>query len=106
MLTGAVAQKADPGQLCRTGLVPAGLLGEPAQRRERGCACNQGYEVPPLHHSITSSARASSVDGTVSPSAFAVLRLIEFKLCRLLNRQFRRFGTLQDSMHVPRAMSE
>src|SRR4030081_335251 len=27
-------------------------------------------------HSITSSARASTVSGTVSPSAFAVLRLI------------------------------
>src|SRR4051812_10661729 len=30
----------------------------------------------PLVHSITSSARASSVGGTVSPSALAVLRLM------------------------------
>jgi hypothetical protein len=29
-----------------------------------------------IPHSITSSARASTVSGTVSPSAFAVLRLI------------------------------
>jgi hypothetical protein len=35
----------------------------------------QRNEFPPLH-SITSSARASSVDGTVRPSAFAVLKLI------------------------------
>ena len=32
-------------------------------------------ELAPLH-SITSSARASSVGGTSSPSAFAVLRLM------------------------------
>jgi len=31
---------------------------------------------PPSHHSITSSARPSSVSGTVSPSALAVLRLM------------------------------
>jgi hypothetical protein len=64
MFTGAVAQKANPGQLCRTGLFPAGLLREPAQRREHGCASNQGYQVPALH-SITSSARASSAGETV-----------------------------------------
>src|SRR5262245_659251 len=33
-------------------------------------------ELPPPHHSITSSARASSVGGTSRPSALAVLRLI------------------------------
>jgi hypothetical protein len=46
-------------------------------RRERPIArdtTNKGDEVPPPH-SITSSARASRVGGTVSPSAFAVLRL-------------------------------
>src|SRR5262245_41743411 len=31
---------------------------------------------PPLHHSITSSARASNDGGTSMPSAFAVLRLM------------------------------
>src|SRR6516164_2904636 len=31
---------------------------------------------PPSHHSITSSARASSVGGTSRPRAFAVFRLI------------------------------
>src|SRR6516225_1980273 len=52
-------------------LVPAGLLRD---RREDGrraigpCFCRR--------HSITSSAATSSVCGTVSPSAFAVLRLI------------------------------
>src|SRR4029450_12685567 len=51
-------------------------------RRERpGCshAAEQRDELAPSHpraHSITSSARASSVDGTSRPSACAVLRLI------------------------------
>ena len=36
-------------------------------------AAHRGHRVP---HSITSSAVASSVGGTVRPSAFAVLRLI------------------------------
>src|SRR5205823_7811653 len=38
-------------------------------------AADEPNEFPPPH-SITSSARASSDGGTVSPSAFAVLRLI------------------------------
>src|SRR6187401_1353250 len=33
------------------------------------------------HHSITSSARASSVGGTVTPNAFAVLRLMTNSNC-------------------------
>ena len=55
--------------------------------RQRGSARGQMQKLPsvgkfhfhlPLasHHSITSSARASSVGGTVRPSALAVLRLI------------------------------
>src|SRR5262249_24948423 len=46
-------------------------------RRERphGRTANERDEVAPLH-SITSSARASSVGGISSPSAFAVLRFI------------------------------
>src|SRR5215831_9320964 len=38
-------------------------------------AAEQSDELAPFH-SITSSARASSVSGTSRPSAFAVLRLI------------------------------
>src|SRR5262245_65199567 len=38
-------------------------------------AANQRHELATLH-SITSSARASSMDGTSRPSALAVLRLI------------------------------
>src|SRR5262249_32928224 len=50
-------------------------------RRERPSrsAAEQRDEVATLHrcdHSITSSARASTVVGTSRPSAFAVLRLI------------------------------
>src|SRR5437899_1673927 len=46
-------------------------------RYERPCgrATEKRDKLPPLH-SITSSARASSVVGTVRPSALAVLRLI------------------------------
>src|SRR5262249_7547297 len=47
-------------------------------RRERPChrrAPKQRDELPPLH-SITSSARASSVGGTSRPRVLAVLRLI------------------------------
>src|SRR5262249_30609347 len=48
-------------------------------RRERPSgyrAAEQRDELAASHHSITSSARARSVSGTVRPSAFAVLRLI------------------------------
>jgi hypothetical protein len=41
-------------------------------RRERprsGRTANEPNELAPLHHSITSSARASSLSGTVRPSA-------------------------------------
>src|SRR5215468_1578353 len=41
----------------------------------RCCAAEQRDEVAPLH-SITSSARASSVGGTSRPSAFAAWRLM------------------------------
>ena len=47
-------------------------------RRERPssrCAAEQFDEIASVH-SITSSARASSVGGTVMPSVFAVLRLM------------------------------
>src|SRR5262245_2741243 len=48
-------------------------------RRERpGCRCTaeERDELAPFHHSITSSARASTVPGTSMPSDFAVLRLM------------------------------
>src|SRR5262249_28771742 len=63
------AEEADGRKLCW--LLPA--------RRERpggGDAAEQRDELAAVGHSITSSARASSVGGTVSPSAFAVLRFI------------------------------
>ena len=46
-------------------------------RCERPCCCaaDERNELPPPH-SITSSASASSLSGTVSPSALAVLRLM------------------------------
>src|SRR6516225_6162462 len=46
-------------------------------RRERpsGRAADKSDELASSHYSITSSARASNVGGTVRPSAFAVLRL-------------------------------
>src|SRR5262249_24430135 len=46
------------------------------RERPRGCrTAEQRHELAPPH-SITSSARASSVEGTVRPSALAVLRLM------------------------------
>src|SRR5262249_50703266 len=55
------------------------LLRARHERPRSGCAAEQRDECAPLHlrgHSMTSSARASSVSGTVRPSALAVLRLI------------------------------
>src|SRR6516162_6581382 len=43
--------------------------------RPRRRAAEQRDELTTFHHSITSSARASSVGGTSRPSALAVLRL-------------------------------
>ena len=52
------------------------LLRPRRERPRRHRAAEQRNELPPSHHSITSSARASSVGGTSRPSALAVLRLI------------------------------
>ena len=52
-------------------------------------------------YSITSSARASSVGGTVRPSALAVLRLIDqLVLGRRLHRQVGRLLALEDAIDV------
>src|SRR5262245_28580542 len=51
------------------------LLRACRERPRDGCAAEQRDELAPLH-SMTSSARASSLSGTVRPSAFAVLRLM------------------------------
>src|SRR5262249_22657674 len=57
---------------------PAALLRtrreRPEQRKRRRRAADERDELA-ARHSITSSARPSSVSGTVSPSALAVLRL-------------------------------
>src|SRR5262249_52560414 len=53
---------------------PLALL-RPRRERPRGCASKQPDERAALH-SITSSARASSLSGIWRPSALAVLRLI------------------------------
>jgi hypothetical protein len=44
--------------------------------RPRRRAAKERDEFAPLHHSITSVAGASSIGGTLIPSALAVLRLI------------------------------
>src|SRR5262245_47831265 len=54
---------------------PLGLLRPRRKRPPRRRAAEQRDELAALH-SITSSARASSVGGTSIPSTFAVLRLI------------------------------
>src|SRR5262249_51823222 len=54
---------------------PLGLLGA-GREWPRRRAAEQRDELAPPHHSMTSSARASSVGGMARPSALAVLRLI------------------------------
>jgi hypothetical protein len=65
---GFACQQANPAR--RSGLL------RPRHKRPR-CrrAAEQGNEPAPSHYSITSSARPSSVSGTVMPSTLAVLRL-------------------------------
>src|SRR5262249_3736152 len=46
------------------------------ERRAEQATGHGTEECPPLHYSITSSARARSDGGIVRPSAFAVLRLM------------------------------
>src|SRR5262245_59481255 len=64
-----------------------GLLRAGRERPRCRCATEQRDELAALDlrsHSMTSSARARSVGGTVRPSAFAVLRLIassNFTVC-------------------------
>src|SRR5262245_50822757 len=56
---------------------PDGLLGLCARRHRQGRrAADKRDELATPHHSITSSARASSDGGTSMPRALAVLRLI------------------------------
>src|SRR5262245_10756888 len=52
------------------------LLRARRERPPRRRAAEQRDEIAPFHHSITSSARASSVVGTSRPSNFAVCRLM------------------------------
>jgi hypothetical protein len=56
---------------CRAGLPDS----KGAEQQSRCRTAKKRYEFPPLH-SITSSARASRVAGTVRPSALAVCRLM------------------------------
>ena len=57
-------------------------------------------------YSITSSARASSVGGTVKPSALRGLEIEnQFEPRRLLHRQIGRLGTFQDFVDVGRAFA-
>jgi hypothetical protein len=58
-------------------LLPIGSQWHPSKYR---CGANNRYELAAIH-SITSSARASSMGGTSRQSAFAVLRLITSSYC-------------------------
>src|SRR5262249_33973050 len=55
---------------------PLALLRARDERPRGRPAAHQRDEVAPPDHSITSSARASTVAGTSMPSALAVLRLM------------------------------
>src|SRR5262249_46253881 len=52
------------------------LLRAGRQRPCCGCTADERDELAPLHHSITSSARASTLSGNARPSVLAVLTLI------------------------------
>src|SRR6516165_8072058 len=52
----------------------------PRRERPRGRAAEQRDELAAITHSITSSARASSVGGTARPSALAVLTLMTISI--------------------------
>src|SRR5262245_46206147 len=54
---------------------PARILCSRCDRQRRRSTAEQRDELAPLDHSITSSARASTLAGTSRPSALAVLRL-------------------------------
>jgi hypothetical protein len=56
-----------------TGMVGCCAIADSGRR-----ATKQRDKPAPAPHSITSSARAKSVSGTVRPSAFAVFRLIRW----------------------------
>jgi len=52
-------------------------------------------------YSIISSARATKATGTVSPSAFAVLRLInKSRFCGLLDRHIGRFFAFENTSDI------
>src|SRR5262249_57241012 len=63
------AEESDPRYFAR-------LLRARRERPRDGRAAKERYELPPPHYSITSSARWWRNQGTSSPSALAVLRLI------------------------------
>ncbi len=83
--------------------IALGLL-RPRRERPRGRrAAEKRDELAALAHSITSSARASSVGGTSRPSALAVLRLIDqFVLGRRLHRQVGRLLAFEDAIDIAR----
>src|SRR5262252_7533480 len=54
---------------------PVALL-SPRRNRPSCRAAEEGDEVAPLHYSMTSSASAINVGGTLRPSTLAVCRLI------------------------------
>src|SRR5262252_7267486 len=68
IMFGECVQKHDPPH-------PRWLLRPRRERPADRRAAEQGDELAPVH-SITSSAVICMINGTVSPSAFAVLRLI------------------------------
>ena len=73
-MRGASAE-AEPGEIANP-RNPSRLLRPGGERRGEEAAGHGTEECSPLHYSITSSARARSEGGIVSPRALAVLRLI------------------------------
>jgi hypothetical protein len=62
--------------------------------------CPPGFGAGGVVYWITSSARCSNVCGIVSPSAFAVLRLITNELGGLLDQEVGWLGAFEDLVNI------
>jgi hypothetical protein len=85
---------------------PLRLLRARRKRPRRRRAAKELDELAPPDHSITSSARASSVGGISIPSALAVLRLEQVEFGGILDGQFGRLVPLENSTDVDAALAK
>jgi hypothetical protein len=79
----------------------------PRRERPRGSRAAEQCDELAAPHSITSSARATSVEGTVSPNALAVLRLTtNSNLVGSWTGQVARLGSLENPIDISRGSAK